>query len=223
MSGLFDAVRRGDLGNVQRLVAEGADVKKTDSNGLTPLLQAAKYGYISIMSWLLAEGGSSIAEKTNSGTTALIIAASLGRFPAVQYLLEGQGALITEIDSRGNTVWKGLSRIIGRMVWKEISSIGLAALLEVMVMLEDAPNAFIVISNLPPQYADICTRGRQLRAQLPSYLEQQRAAVVAHCPLPAVLGSLIAEYGTTTPEDMWADGLRVQAPGVKRRRSEGED
>jgi hypothetical protein len=61
------------------------------------------------------------------------------------------------------------------MVSKEISSIGLSELLKVMVMLEDAPTAFIVIPNLPPQYTDICTRGRQLRAQLPSYLEQQRA------------------------------------------------
>jgi hypothetical protein len=32
--------------------------------------------------------------------------------------------------------------------------------------------------------------GRHLRAQLPSYLVQQRAAVVMHRPLPAVLLSL---------------------------------
>jgi hypothetical protein len=79
-----------------------------------------------------------------------------------------------------------------------------------MVMLEDAPANFIAI--LLPQHAEICKRGRLLRLQLPSYLEQQRAAVIAHCPLPAVLQSFVAEYTTTTPEDMWADALRVQAP-----------
>jgi hypothetical protein len=39
-----------------------------------------------------------------------------------------------------------------------------------MVMLEDAP--VVTIAKLSPQYAKICTRGRQLRAQLPYYLEQ---------------------------------------------------
>jgi translation elongation factor EF-4 len=92
----------------------------------------------------------------------------------------------------------------------------LSSLLKVMVMLEDAPVDFFAI--LSPHDAKICTRGRQLRAQLPSYLVQQRAAVVAHCNLPAVLQSLVAAYAATTPEDMWADGLRVQAPRAKRRR-----
>jgi hypothetical protein len=76
----------------------------------------------------------------------------------------------------------------------------LSSLLKVMVLLEDAPAGFIGL--LSPQHVDICTRGQQLRAQLPSYLEQQRAAVVAHCPLPGVLQSLVAAYTVTTPEDM---------------------
>jgi hypothetical protein len=42
-------------------------------------------------------------------------------------------------------------------------------------------------------------------------LEQQRASVFEHCLLPAALLPLIAEYAATTPEDMWADGLRIHA------------
>jgi hypothetical protein len=87
-------------------------------------------------------------------------------------------------------------------------------LLKVMVILEDAPHSFL--ARLSPQHADICTRGRQFWAQVPFYLEQQRAAVVAHCPLPAVLQSLVAAYAATTAEDMWANGLRVQASPAKR-------
>jgi hypothetical protein len=89
-----------------------------------------------------------------------------------------------------------------------------------MVMLEDTPADFV--DDALPQHADICTRGRKLRAQLPSFLEQQRAAVVAHCSLPDVLQSLVAAYAVTTPEDMWADGLRVQAPRAKRARMEAD-
>jgi hypothetical protein len=79
-----------------------------------------------------------------------------------------------------------------------------------MVMLEDVPTYFITNPKLSMHGAEICTRGRHLRAQLPFYLEQQRAAVGAQCPLPAVLQSLVASYATITPEDMWTDGLRVQ-------------
>jgi hypothetical protein len=62
-------------------------------------------------------------------------------------------------------------------------------------------------------------RSQELRAQLPSYRKQQRAAVLAHCHLPAVLQSLVAAYAATTPKDMWADGLRVQTPRAKRGRT----
>jgi hypothetical protein len=77
-----------------------------------------------------------------------------------------------------------------------------------------------VIVELSPEHAKIATRGRQLRAQLPSYLERQRALVIAHCPLPAALQPLVAGYAAPTPEDMWAEGgLRVRAPQAKRARA----
>jgi hypothetical protein len=93
----------------------------------------------------------------------------------------------------------------------------LSALLKVMVMLEDAPATFI--ARLLPQHAELCRQGRQLRAQLPSYLGQQRATIVADCTLPGVLQSLVIGYAAITPEDMWADGLRVKAPKAKRARA----
>jgi hypothetical protein len=66
-----------------------------------------------------------------------------------------------------------------------------------MVMLDEALSAFI--AKLSLEHAELCTRGRTLRRQLPSYLERQRAAVVTHCPLPAVLQSVVAAYAATTP------------------------
>ena len=121
--------------------------------------------------------------------------------------------MITQSDNFQETVW-GCTTTRALPNTAELSS-----LLKVMVMLEDAPADFI--ARLSPHDAELCTRGRQSRAQLPSCREQQRAAVVAHCPLPAVLLPLVvsAAYAATTPEDMWADGLRVRAPRAKRIRA----
>jgi hypothetical protein len=130
----------------------------------------------------------------------------------VQYLLQEQEASMTDSDDLGSTVWRMLLVQHGSFV--ELSS-----LFKVMVMLEVAPASFIASPWLSPQHKEICTRGRQLRAQLPSYLEQQRAVVVTHCPLPVVLQSIVVAYAATTPEDMWTDGLHVQAP---RSREKGE-
>jgi hypothetical protein len=76
-----------------------------------------------------------------------------------------------------------------------------------MVMLDDAPATFM--EEMSPLDAEICRRGKQLRAQLPSYVEHQRATIVIQCSLPAVLQCIVAQYTATTPEDMSMDGLRV--------------
>jgi hypothetical protein len=128
----------------------------------------------------------------------------------MQYLLKKRGAMLTENDNYGQTVWVSIN-LLGD------ESVELLSLLMVMVMLDDAPDYFI--AKLSPRSSEICAHGRELRAQLPSYLEQQQAAVVAHCSLPAVLQSLVAAYAVTTPEDMWTDGLRVHAPRAKMARA----
>jgi hypothetical protein len=150
------------------------------------------------MHWLLTEGGSSLAEQTTSGAHASLLATCNGKWPAVQWLLEEEGASILERDLVGSTVWSKLWGHCGEGNAAELSS-----LLKVMVMLDDAPAD--VIANLLPQHAAICTNGRRLRAQLPSYLEQQRTTVVTHCPLPGVLQTVVAAYAATTQSDMWAD------------------
>jgi ankyrin repeat protein len=172
-----DAIRKGDLETLKRFVAEGLSVVEVNPViGYTMLLYAAHYGRIPIMDWLLNKGGSSLTEKTNileyDGMSALLVSAFMGRFPATQYLLEEQGTSVSEIDHRGNTVW---DKIISGTVREPNSAAELSSLLKVMVMLEDAPADFIVNPRLSPQHTEICTRGRHLRAQLPSYLEQQQA------------------------------------------------
>jgi hypothetical protein len=135
----------------------------------------------------------------------------------LQWLLEEGGSSITETDICGLSVWNLL--LISGHTCARGDAVALSSLLKVMVMLEDAPESFCVgLSLHNATLAEISTRGRQLRTQLPSYLEQQQASIVTHCPLPTVLQLLVAEYAVVVPEDMWTDGLRVKAPRAKRVR-----
>jgi ankyrin repeat protein len=224
MYGLEDAINEGDLDKVKRLVAEGADVAEANASGDTALLLSAHYGHIPIMEWLLNEADSSLDVKYINGTSALLLAAKNGLFPAMRYLLEERGVLLTNADNIGHTMWDIL------YLRRDIYSAEFSSLLKVMVILKDAPADFI--TRLSLKLANICTRDQRFRALLPSYLKQQRAAVIAHCSLPAVLQSIVAEHATTTPKDMWTNGLRVHVPRAKRARAknaiksgkaEGED
>jgi hypothetical protein len=117
-----------------------------------------------------------------------------------------------------------ISDIVGGITgWNAVNPEGadeaeMTSQLKVMVMLGDPPPDFVT----QPSRADrkIATRGRQFRLQLPSYLEQQRALLVTHSTLPAVLRPLVAAYAATNPEDIWTDGLRIVAGRPKRTQLE---
>lgn len=111
----------------------------------------------------------------------------------MRWLLVEERARISEVGNQAHfTVWNNLNL----KNWT-LDAAELSALLKVMVMLEDAPASFI--ERLIPEHAELCRQGRQFRAQFPSYLGQQRARIVAHCPLPTVLQSLVVAYAKTTP------------------------
>jgi hypothetical protein len=199
---LMSAAVEAHIATVRYLVFEcGSSLTETDHNGFNPLHVAAMMGHAELVQWFIEEGGASVNAKSLSGLTCLLTAAHEGHFAATQYLLEAGGASMTETDNHGQTVWTILQLV-------NTDDEALSSLIKIMVMLEDAPADFI--AKLSTVHTEIATRGRQLRAQLPSYLEQQRATIVAQCPLPAVLHSLVTEYAATTPGDMWTDGLLVQ-------------
>jgi hypothetical protein len=184
---------------------------------MSGLLKAVREGDLTRVQRLLREGAD-VTERDAYGRTALLLAASsnIGKSHAaiMQWLLKEGKSSITETANNGLAVWSWLS------IHRFADDIAISSLLKVMVMLEDAPEYFTdVLSLHNVKFAEIATRGRQLRSQLPSYLEQQRASVIAHCPLPTVLRPLVAEYAVITPEDMWTYGLRVEAPRAKRVRA----
>jgi hypothetical protein len=211
---LLDAAGGGDLATVKRLVADGANVSEScPITGLTALIMAARWGHIAVVQYLV-EHGACISDEMYDGTTALLAAASMLYHDDVnvvctQYLLEAGANIREEMNSACQDVWWLLKP-------RQASYAVLTSLLKVMVMLMDAPPFFT--AKLSPGHVKLVERGMEYRKQLPSYLEQQHALVVAHCPLPAVLHPLVAAYAATTPEDMWKNGLPVSAMRVKRQR-----
>jgi hypothetical protein len=172
MSDLLRAAADGNLAAIKRLHAEGVDVTERGAYGFTAIMLAAMRGHIATVKFLHA-AGASITEKNNSGFSALLYAAACGKLSILQYFLEEAGASISDVTSNVGTVWMLLEL-------KDASPMAIAALLKVMVMLGDAPPKFV--AKLSQAHAEIAARGQQYRVQLPSYLEQQRAMVVAHCP-----------------------------------------
>jgi hypothetical protein len=88
-----------------------------------------------------------------------------------------------------------------------------------MVMLEDAPADYFIAPHLlrNAKFTEIVTQGWKLRSQLPSYLEQQRASVVTHCPLPhrAAAPRCQLRHGHSGGHVDGHCRLRVKAPRAK--------
>jgi ankyrin repeat protein len=207
---LIMAAESHHVGIVRCLVKEfGVDVNQANPNGNTALHQAALLNDVVVLQCLVKELGADVNRTEGGGMKPMDIAALQGHLGVVHWLLAEGGANVDEHDSEGNTLWQNLmaTRYDGTTKLEDADDAELTLLLQTMVLLTEVPPEFI--TKLSPQHTEVCTRGRQLRTQLPAYLEQQRASIVAHCPLPEVLQPLVAEYAAPTPKDMWTDGLRV--------------
>lgn len=63
------SIAKGDLETVQKLIARGADVNEK-SNGMTPVMYAAKYNRVEILKLLIAHGAD-LRARCSKGKTAL--------------------------------------------------------------------------------------------------------------------------------------------------------
>ncbi len=100
---LLEAARRGDVGAVQALLAQGAPVNAANSHGSTALLLAADKGQDAVARLLVERGADLDAHDNFFGQTPLGAALGAGRLDLARFLIEkGAGdaadALDTAID-----------------------------------------------------------------------------------------------------------------------------
>jgi hypothetical protein len=175
------------------------------------LLDAARRGDLASVQRLLVEGSGDITDADETGRTALLYAAEGGMYPMVEWLLTSGGASIGDRTRSGDTVWNLLSfKLVGA------SAVDLSSLLKVMTLLSDAPP--LIKTRISFSHGLLVEEGRKLRAQLPVYLEQLRAELIAYCQLIPALLPLIAAYAEPTRKDIWEFRLPVKAPSQKRAR-----
>jgi ankyrin repeat protein len=97
---MIDAAWRGDAKEVERLLAEGADINKRGNRNRTALMLAAGKGHLEVVKLLLDKGAEVESKKDNGGLTALFFASVNDK---------GHPEIIKLLVSRGadpNVVWK---------------------------------------------------------------------------------------------------------------------
>ena len=97
----LEAIKKGDIERINKLISQGADVNAKDKRGMTPLHQAAYYGQRQVAKVLIAKGAN-VNETDTAGQTPLHIAANFGS-KWVPELLLANGANIRARDAAGNT------------------------------------------------------------------------------------------------------------------------
>jgi len=103
------AAWHGDLREVKRLIAKGADVNaKVSKYGLTALMHASMNGDREVMQELLSKGAE-VNAKNNDGRTALMFA-SIWDHPQVVQELLSRGAEVNARDNQGKTALMLVSR-----------------------------------------------------------------------------------------------------------------
>jgi ankyrin repeat protein len=80
-----DAVRRGSIDQLQRLVANGADIDARDGYGQTTLMLAAREGHAKVVEWLV-DNGAALDHTAKYGLSALMLAVIGGRSEVVRIL-----------------------------------------------------------------------------------------------------------------------------------------
>ena len=84
---VFKAVSSHDSDAVKRLIAAGKDINAQDLDGDTPLLHAAKYGYMGLIR-ILIKAGADANIHNREGDTPLLVAVSSKDFSLVSTLVE---------------------------------------------------------------------------------------------------------------------------------------
>ncbi|XP_063436849.1 protein fem-1 homolog A-like [Mytilus trossulus] len=84
---LLTAAENGNIKEVELCVKNRANLECRNSIGLTPLMLAAKYGHLEVVTYLVTHGSQLEATSTLAGLTPLMLAAKYGHLEVVTYLV----------------------------------------------------------------------------------------------------------------------------------------
>ena len=100
---LVTAAKKGDLKQVEALIAEGCAINSiNDSDGWSPLMGASLNGHIKIVEKLLAANAEPNTAASD-GSTALMLAAKRGHVDVAERLLANVTIAVNSTDARGRT------------------------------------------------------------------------------------------------------------------------
>ncbi|HKQ08255.1 MAG TPA: ankyrin repeat domain-containing protein [Blastocatellia bacterium] len=97
--GLIEAVKAGDLAEVDRLIGAGADLNQQDEQGWTPLNFAAGKGDLELVKRLV-NGGADVFKTGRDHRTPYMIALAAGRLSVVKFLREVEDSYPGEKPAR---------------------------------------------------------------------------------------------------------------------------
>ena len=116
---LWTACEEGDLERVRQLIQDGQDVNRGDSDGTTPLMEAANKGHDEVVHELI-RAGADVNGEDDYEQTALHLASSCGHSSVVKTLTEA-GANLNEQDWWGITplmeaVYQGQANVVVELI-----------------------------------------------------------------------------------------------------------
>ena len=98
---LHEAARQDDLQTVAKLITAGADPRKANRIGATPMFLAAENGSAAMIDLFLKSGVDPNAPVLSHGETALMMAARTGKLDAIQILLDHGADVHAKENLRG--------------------------------------------------------------------------------------------------------------------------
>jgi ankyrin repeat protein len=165
MSALIAAADRGDVTSVRRLLRKGASLSELGDSGQTAMFMAMFSSRNLVVKFLIKKGGADIDAVMSTGRpnyTALLMPVHRANYALAQWLIEESAIIPT-------CIWKYLGITFNL---EHFGGADLSSLLEVLTLRPMSPDqdrdlpAFV--SQLSPQHAELCTRGRQLSDRLPA-------------------------------------------------------
>jgi len=160
---LIDASERGDVSEVQKLLAVGSSVRYVDDRGRTALIAAAYANQVDVAK-VLIKSGADVNVQDASQQSAYLISTSEG-FVELLILTLANGADVKSLDSFNGTgliraAHRGQSDIVRLLLRTNIdvnhvNRLGWTALLEAIILGDGSANYIDVVTQLIAAKADV--------------------------------------------------------------------